>query len=67
MTNSTWHKSHPMPARATPQQRLRWHLAHAKACACRPLTAAMFHELRRLAREPAPRRRSAAARRTRTG
>jgi hypothetical protein len=51
--NAPWHKSHPMPESATPQQRLRWHLAHAKACSCRTLTASMLRELRRLAQKPA--------------
>jgi hypothetical protein len=49
--NATWHKSHPMPAHATPQQRLRWHVAHAKACGCRKLTAAMLQKLRLRARK----------------
>lgn len=46
MMNATWHTAHLMPAKATPQQRLRWHVAHAKACGCRKLTASM-RELRR--------------------
>jgi hypothetical protein len=50
--NAAWHKVHLMPAHATPRQRLRWHLAHAKACGCRKLTAAMLRELRRRAEEP---------------
>jgi hypothetical protein len=49
MINATWHKRHPMPPRATPLQRLRWHVAHAKACGCRKLTATMLKELRRRA------------------
>jgi len=57
--NATWHKDHPMPARASAQQRLRWHLAHAKACGCRKLTASMLSELRRHARTPAAKRRQA--------
>jgi hypothetical protein len=56
MINATWHKQHPMPPRATPEQRLRWHLAHEKACGCRKLTAAMLRELRRRVREPSKRR-----------
>jgi hypothetical protein len=35
--NKTWHKRHPMPRNATPGQRVRWHLAHAAACACREM------------------------------
>jgi len=48
-----------MPAHAMPQQRLRWHLAHAKACGCRKLTASMLRELRRRAQKPAAKRRPA--------
>jgi hypothetical protein len=40
-----------MPARRTARQRLQWHLAHAKACGCRKLTAAMLKRLRREAAE----------------
>ena len=63
MINATWHKGHPMPERPTPQQRLRWHLAHAKACGCRKLTASMLRELRRRARKPAATRRPLSRRR----
>ncbi len=30
MVNVTWHKAHPMPKRATPPERLQWHVADAK-------------------------------------
>jgi hypothetical protein len=52
--NAAWHKAHLMPAHATPRQRLRWHLAHAKACGCRKLTAATLKELQRRAKKQAP-------------
>jgi len=52
MINAIWHKTHPIPAPGSPQQRLRWHVAHAKACGCRKLTASMLRELRRRARSP---------------
>mgnify|MGYP007054664209 CR=1 FL=1 len=48
-----------MPAQATPPQRLRWHLAHAKACGCRKLTESMLRELRRGAQKPAAKQRPA--------
>ena len=50
MINAKWHKAHVMPKNPTPLQRLEWHLAHAKACGCRPLTPKMLIELRRKAR-----------------
>jgi len=48
--NAAWHKAHPMPRRPTAAQRLRWHVAHAKACGCRELTATMLRKLEREAR-----------------
>jgi len=35
--NAPWHAKHPMPPRATMAQRIKWHRAHAKHCACRPI------------------------------
>jgi hypothetical protein len=35
--NKAWHKENRMPKTATTQQRLKWHLAHADVCACRPM------------------------------
>lgn len=54
MINATWHKSHRMPRNATAKQRLEWHLAHAKVCGCRKLSAAMLKELRRRAKIAGP-------------
>ncbi|XKH39209.1 hypothetical protein ACIU1J_29555 [Azospirillum doebereinerae] len=27
--NRNWHEAHPMPSKATRQQRVEWHLEHA--------------------------------------
>jgi len=35
--NREWHAQHRMPERATPEQRIAWHLAHARHCRCRPI------------------------------
>jgi hypothetical protein len=46
--NALWHKANRMPARATLDQRVAWHLAHLKACACRTdLPANVLMELKR--------------------
>jgi hypothetical protein len=37
--NKVWHATHRMPAKATPEMRIKWHLAHRKHCACRPIPA----------------------------
>jgi hypothetical protein len=45
--NAQWHRSHPMPPRPSLEQRLQWHIAHAKACACRTIPASIQAELRK--------------------
>jgi hypothetical protein len=47
MLNAAWHDSHPMPPRATLDQRVTWHVAHAKACGCRPMPGTVVAELKR--------------------
>lgn len=47
MLNAAWHDTHPMPKSATLDQRVTWHLAHAKACGCRAMPATVAAELKR--------------------
>lgn len=35
--NKEWHQSHRMPQKATREQRVAWHAAHATACGCREI------------------------------
>jgi hypothetical protein len=35
--NKEWHLAHRMPANATLEQRIKWHLEHAKHCSCREI------------------------------
>jgi Bacteriocin-protection, YdeI or OmpD-Associated len=35
--NARWHELHPMPKNASLAQRVAWHTAHARYCACRPM------------------------------
>jgi hypothetical protein len=35
--NKAWHAANRMPARATLEERIRWHLEHCKHCGCRPI------------------------------
>lgn len=37
--NRKWHDENKMPKKATTRERVKWHLAHAKNCACRPVPA----------------------------
>jgi hypothetical protein len=49
--NAEWHRAHRMPKNPTAKQRLEWHVAHAEACGCRELSAAMLRELRKRAQD----------------
>jgi len=35
--NKKWHQKHRLGSGAPMADRVRWHLAHAKACGCRPI------------------------------
>ncbi len=52
--NAAWHKANRMPARASLDQRVAWHMAHARVCACRGLPASILKELKRREVEPPP-------------
>jgi hypothetical protein len=43
--NKAWHEKHKMPAKATLQQRIRWHLQHRKQCGCRSIPAKLAEAL----------------------
>jgi hypothetical protein len=45
-TNKLWHERNRMPVRATLDQRIAWHRAHAKHCACRPIPAGIARAIR---------------------
>lgn len=34
-----WHQQNRMPKNPTPQERVEWHVEHAKHCRCRPIPA----------------------------
>ena len=44
--NAAWHHAHRMPKNPTLEQRIAWHLAHAQACACRPMPASVLAALK---------------------
>jgi hypothetical protein len=43
--NAAWHRSHPMPRNPTLDQRIEWHIAHAKHCGCRPIAGKLRDEM----------------------
>lgn len=64
--NGSWHQLHKMPAKATLEQRLRWHLEHAERCGCRAVPGSVLEEMRKRGISPpnptASRRRQVAVR-----
>jgi hypothetical protein len=45
--NREWHAANKMPPKATFEQRVRWHLEHLEACACRgELPAGLAEQMR---------------------
>jgi hypothetical protein len=53
--NSEWHAANRMPKKATPAQKIAWHLQHAQVCGCRPMPKSIENEIKArmlLARRP---------------
>lgn len=46
-TNAAWHRDHRMPPGATLDERVHWHLAHQRACSCRPMPPSIVEAIRR--------------------
>jgi hypothetical protein len=45
--NRDWHHRHVMPEAASVDERVKWHLEHAKQCGCRPIPATVLQEMTR--------------------
>lgn len=45
IVNKQWHASHKMPKYPTLQQRIDWHLEHAKHCGCRTIPTTVIEEM----------------------
>ncbi|HET6989980.1 MAG TPA: hypothetical protein VFJ43_01600 [Bacteroidia bacterium] len=45
--NATWHSKNKMPKNASVDQRIKWHLAHQKNCACRPIPQKLLAEIKK--------------------
>lgn len=43
--NKEWHLAHRMPKNPTIEQRIDWHLEHAKHCRCREIPAKLVAEM----------------------
>lgn len=46
--NKEWHVKHPMPPKATLQQRIERHREHARECACREAPKSLLPYLRKM-------------------
>lgn len=44
-TNREWHERNKMPKTPSVQRRIKWHLAHEKHCACRPIPEKLLKEI----------------------
>src|SRR5512146_759338 len=47
--NADWHRRNVMPKNATTEQRIAWHVEHAKFCGCRPIPPKLRQLMRRAA------------------
>jgi hypothetical protein len=45
--NKDWHLSHRMPKNPTLDQRVVWHVEHARHCSCRPPTGKILEEIKK--------------------
>lgn len=45
--NAKWHLANKMPKNPTLAQRIKWHKAHAKHCACRPMPEKLLKEMKK--------------------
>jgi len=45
--NREWHQGHPMPKNPSLEDRIHWHIEHARACKCREIPDSILKEIRR--------------------
>ena len=45
--NAKWHLKNKMPKNPTLDQKVKWHLDHAKNCTCRPLHGKILEEIKK--------------------
>jgi hypothetical protein len=45
--NKEWHLTHRMPAKATSEQRIAWHIEHKKNCSCRDIPDKLKLEMKK--------------------
>lgn len=45
--NKKWHLANKMPKNPTLDQRVKWHVEHAKHCSCRKLEGKILEEIKK--------------------
>ncbi len=45
--NKEWHKANKLPQKASLEDRIRWHVAHAGNCGCRPVPKSLLAEIKK--------------------
>jgi len=45
--NKEWHEAHPMPKNPSVEERIEWHIAHFKNCACRDIPPKLKVEIKK--------------------
>ncbi len=45
--NKEWHLANKMPKNPTLDQRVKWHIEHARNCSCRPLGGKILEEIKK--------------------
>lgn len=45
--NADWHLQNKMPEKATIEERIKWHIEHAKNCKCRPIPEKLMTEIKK--------------------
>lgn len=52
--NKEWHLNHPMPKNPSLDERIAWHVEHAKNCACREMPVTIKEELKKIKKKTKP-------------
>jgi len=50
--NASWHKANRMPKNPTIEQRIQWHIEHAKHCVCRAIPEKLLAEIQKRGIKP---------------
>lgn len=49
--NAEWHLAHKMPKNPSEEERMKWHIEHAKLCSCREMPESMKERIKELGLE----------------